>query len=157
MQDLYGEETHPAGASQGVFDAAYEEVLHLITHAGYAHAYPGIFGERPGTKLSIAMDRARGRRFLKVPARYPAKAWYTYDDETCDYGCQTTEYIYWGLTSLLGAQDFPGRMEEIKHEWRLNTPESFENGDPALYQLLTDRRYGFPTILPDGNYTPNPN
>ena len=31
---LFGEETHPGGAADGVFDATYEEVLHLITSAG---------------------------------------------------------------------------------------------------------------------------
>ena len=78
-----------------VFDAAYEEVLHLITHAGYAFAYPEVFGERPGTKLGDAMDKARGGRFLAIPNKYPKKAWYTYYDDTRDYGCQATEYNYW--------------------------------------------------------------
>lgn len=152
LQDLYGEETHPDGAAQGVFDATYEEVLHLITHSGYAIAYPDVFGERPGTELADAMDVARGGRFLRVPRRYPGDAWYTYDDETCDYGCQVTEYIYWGLTSLLEAQDYPGRADEIADEWRLNTSETFTDGDPKLHALLTDERYKFPTRLPNGKY-----
>jgi len=154
LQDLYGEETHPEGAARAVFDASYEEVLHLITHAGYAQVYPEVFGEQPDTELSNAMDKARGGRFLEVPERYPEAAWYSYNDETCDYSCQTTEYIYWGLTSLLGAQDFKGRAEEIADEWRLNTPEGFKTGDPMLYNLLTDKRYQFPTRLPDGRYSP---
>ena len=48
--------THPRSASCSVFDAAYEEILHLITSAGYANAYPEIFGEKPGTAITIAMD-----------------------------------------------------------------------------------------------------
>jgi len=151
---LYGEETHPGGAVRGVFDATYEEVLHLITSAGYAHAYPNIFGEKPGTEIANAMDNARGGRFLRVPKTYPQRAWYTYDDRTCNYRCQITEYIYWGLTSILGAQDFPGRLEQISVEWRLNTAAKVKFGDPRLYKLLTDPRYAFPTILPDGKYTP---
>ncbi len=154
LQDLYGEETRPGGASRGEFDVSYEEVLHLITHAGYAFAYPQVFGERPGTKLADAMDKARGGRFLKIPDEYPKTAWYTYFDETCDYGCQATEYIYWGLTSLLGAQDIPGRADDISDEWRLNTPDAFKKGDPLLYELLTDQRYAMPTRLPDGRYRP---
>lgn len=154
LQDLYGEETHPGGAAKGVFDGAYEEVLHLITHAGYASAYPEIFGERPGTELGDAMDKARGGRFLAIPQVYPKNAWYTYYDDTCDYGCQATEYIYWGLTSLLGAQDFAGRPANIAEEWRLSTPQKFKEGDPALYRLLKDEQYRFPTRLPDGKYRP---
>jgi hypothetical protein len=151
---LYGEETHPGGAARGEFDATYEEILHLITAAGYAYAYPDVFGEKPDTEIANAMDKARGGRFLRVPKAYPKGAWYTYDDTTCDYACQITEYIYWGLTSVLGAQDFPGRMEDISMEWRLNTAAKVKEGDPMLYKLLTDPKYAFPTKLPDGKYNP---
>ena len=137
---LYAEETHPDGADRGLFDAAYEEILHLITSAGYANAYPSIFGEKRGTAIALAMDQA----------------WYTYDDRSCDYGCQITEYIYWGITSILGAQDFPGRLDHISQEWRLNTAAKVKVGDPTLYQLLTDPQYAFPTKLPDGKYNPQP-
>jgi len=110
------------------------------------------FGTRPGTRLANAMDRARGGRFLRVPRRYPEEAWFTYDDRSCDYRCQATEYIYWGMTSLLGAQSAEWRFREIRQEWRLNTTEKFKKGDTALYQLLSDPRYHFPRRLPDGKY-----
>ena len=151
-QGLFGEETLPEWSRRGRFDATLEEVLHLITHAGYAYVYPEVFGEKPGTQIAKAMDLARGGHFRRVPRRYPAVAWYTYDDRSCDYGCQVTEYIYWGLTSLLGAQDYPGRGRDIGEEWRLNTQEKVRQGDPALYRLLTDPKYRFPAILPDGKY-----
>ena len=118
---LYAEETHPGGAARGVFDATYEEILHLITSAGYANAYPDVFGENPDTAIAKAMDKARGGHFRRVPRKYPNGAWFTYDDRTCNYACQITEYVYWGLTSILGAQDFPERQEDISEEWRLNT------------------------------------
>ena len=153
LQDQNAAETRPGGAADGVFDASFEEVLHLITHGGYAHAYPDAFGENPGTSLANAMDKARGGRFMQIPDPYPEGAWYTYDDQTCDYGCMAAEYIYWGLTSLLGAQDFPGRLEQIDNEWRLNTPELFEEYDPDLFALLTDPQYALPTRLPTGTYT----
>ena len=153
---LYAEETHPDGAEQGLFDAAYEEILHLITSAGYANAYPSIFGEKRGTAIALAMDQARGGYFRRVPRKYPDQAWYTYDDRSCDYGCQITEYIYWGITPILGAQDFPGRLDHIYQEWRLNTAAKVKVGDPTLYQLLTDLQYAFPTKLPDGKYNPQP-
>lgn len=149
---LFAEETHPDGGRQQRFDATYEEVFHLITHAGYAGAYPGVFGLRPGSQLANAMDRARGGRFLRVPRRYSRAAWFTYDDRSCDYGCQTQEYIYWGMTSLLGAQSAGWRFREIRQEWRLNTPAKFRTGDPALYRLLTNPKYRFPGRLPDGRY-----
>ena len=157
LQLLYGEETHPGGVDRGKFDAALEEVLHLITQWGYAKAYPDVFGEKPGTAIAKAMDRARGGHFLKVPEKYPEGAWFTYYDKTCDYACQITEYIYWGLTSILGAQDFPGRSEEIREEWKLNTAAKVKQGDPMLYKLLTDPKYSFPTKLPDGKYNPRKN
>ncbi len=152
LQDLHGEETHPGGATERRFDATLEEVLHLITSAGYADTYPDIFGEKPGTAIGQAMDIARGGHFEQVPRRYPQNAWYTYYDETCDYGCQITEYIYWALTSILGGQDFPGRAEQIRDEWRLNTASTVRQGDRAIYDLLTDPQYRFPTRLPDGQY-----
>ena len=156
MQGLFGEETLPGWTRRGRFDATLEEVLHLITHAGYAHVYPEVFGERPGTQIAKAMDLARGGHFRRVPRSYPAGAWYTYDDRSCDYGCQVTEYTYWGLTSILGAQDYPGRNQDIGQEWRLNTRDKVKQRDPTLYRLLTDPRYRFPSILPDGKYRPQP-
>ena len=109
-------------------DKLSEEILHPITHYGYANAYPEVFGTRPGSILAKCMDAARGEYFEQVPqggpkSGYPAEAWYHYTDETCDYGCMVTEYIYWALTSILGTQDFPGRHEVLEVEWELNTRE----------------------------------
>jgi len=98
------------------------------------------------------MDIARGGHFEEVPQQYPAEAWFTYDDETCDYGCMAVEYFYWGLTSILGGQEFEGRLEEIQDEWRLNTRDRMEATDTALFALLTDSQFRLPTVLPDGNY-----
>lgn len=39
-------------------------------------------------------------------ATYPScTGKYHYDDTTCDYNCMSTEFMYWALTSYLGAQD----------------------------------------------------
>ena len=51
--------------------AYLEEILHLVTDCGYANAYPEIFGEYKGTKIALAMDKARGGYFEKIPKRYP--------------------------------------------------------------------------------------
>lgn len=151
-QSLYNYETRPGGAERGVFDAAIEEIIHPVTDVGYALAYPEVFGTKPGSEVAKIMDVARGGQFLEVPEKYPDNAWYTYYDETCKYDCQVTEYIYWALTSILGAQDFPGRLERIQDEWRYNTAEKVKAGDPEIYALLTDPQYKFPTVLPDGIY-----
>ena len=67
--------------------------------------------------------------------------------------CMITEYMYWGLSSILGAHT--SRLDEIGEEWQLNTAELVETNDPILYNLLTDDQYKFPIHLPDGNYTPD--
>ncbi len=152
LQDLYGEEIHPSWNYNAPFDATFEEVLHLITHAGYAKVYPTIFGEQQGSELANAMDLARGGQYNSVPSSYPESAWYSYDDKTCEYDCQVTEYIYWALTSLLGAQDYKGRYDEIGHEWKANTPSLVQSTDPTVYAILTDSSYQLPTVLPDGSY-----
>ena len=150
-QDLRDEEITLVNGSPR-FDASLEEVLHLITQHGYAEAYPEVFGEKKGSKIADAMDIARGGYFKKVPNYYPADAWYTYNDVSCDYSCQITEYIYWALTSILGGQDFPGRFDEIKDEWKLNTNDKVKNKDMNVYNLLTNSKYKFPTKLPNGKY-----
>lgn len=87
-----------------------------------------------------------------VPDRYPEDAWFHYHDRTCGYGCQAAEYAYWALTSILGAQDHPRRRREIADEWELHSRELVRTRDPNIYRLLTDPRYRFPTVLPDGTY-----
>ena len=149
--ELYDEEVSIINGNPR-FDASLEEILHLITQRGYAEVYPNKFGENKNSEIAKAMDEARGGYFKNVPNSYPSSAWYTYDDKTCNYSCQITEYTYWALTSILGAQEFPGRLEEIQHEWRLNTKEKVKNGDQLVYSLLTDPKFKFPTNLPNGRY-----
>lgn len=151
-QDLQANETKPGGAAQGQFDASLEEVLHLITHVGYGNVYPDVFGEQIGSEIADAMDLARGGQFESIPSNYPEDAWYTYDDPTCDYSCMVTEYTYWAITSILGAQAFNWRLNEINQEWRLNTREKVADRDPAVFAIITDPQYNLPTVLPDGSY-----
>jgi len=152
-QDLGNDETRyewHINGYEGRFDAALEEVFHIISHAGYSSLYPEVFGEYAGTELCDAMDVARGGYFLEIPSAYPEEGWYHYDDQTCDYGCMATEYLYWGLTSLLGAQT--NRADEIGHEWELHSPELMSSTDTLLTSLLQNEEYKFPTVLPDGTY-----
>ncbi len=155
-QDLGNDETNPKYVSSGLtgrFDAALEEVLHIINNAGHSYAYPSVFGQNAGSELANAMDIARGGQFLTIPSSYPENAWYTYNDPTCDYaGCQTLEYMYWALTSILGAQATNERLLEIQHEWKLNTKEKVQNTDTTIFSILTNPTYKMPTVLPDGTY-----
>lgn len=153
-QDLGADETVPQWHvnHSGRFDASLEEVLHLITHAGYARLHPTVFGEVAGTQLADAMDIARGGHFQSIPMPYPAGAWYSYDDQTCDYACMVSEYHYWALTSILGAQ--ADRLDEISQEWTLNTSEKVSSTDAAVFSLLSAPEYHFATTLPDGKYSP---
>ena len=152
FQDLYGSEIHPNWNYDSPFNATYEEILHIITHSGYSKVYPNIFGEQKGSQLANCMDLARGGQFTNIPSNYPTVAWYSYDDNTCEYECQVTEYFYWALTSLLGAQDYSARYDEISHEWKANTPALLQSMDSAVYDLLTDTLYHLPSVLPDGSY-----
>ena len=152
-QDLGADETVPAwhtNGNTGRFDASLEEVWHIITNAGYSSAYPAVFGESAGSNMTNAMDVARGGHFITIPNPYPAGAWYTYDDNTCDYNCMATEYFYWAMSSILGAQ--ANRLSEIQQEWKLNTKAKLQTTDATIYGLLTDVQYKLPTILPDGTY-----
>lgn len=153
-QDLGNDETNPnfvSNGRKGAFDATLEEVLHLINNAGHSNAYPKAFGQYAGSELSNAMDVARGGQFRSIPKKYPLNAWYTYDDQTCDYSnCQTIEYLYWAITSILGAQE--NRLDEIDKEWKLNTLEKVKYTDTKIFSLLTNPIYKMPTVLPDGTY-----
>ena len=125
--------------------AYLEEILHLVTQVGYAKAYPEVFGEFKGSRISEAMDIARGGFFKVNPKVYPANSWYHYYDKSCDYSCMITEYFYWSLTSLLGAQI--NRYDEISEEWELNTPKKMER-DKLMMELLQDKKYQIPKRLP---------
>ena len=61
-----------------------------------------------------------------------------------------TEYIYWAMTSILGAQE--NRLNDITQEWDLNTIALVQKTDTIIYSLLTDTQYMFPKVLPDGTY-----
>ena len=149
-QIQYADETGINNEKFGAFDASLEEVLHLISDCGYGGAYPDVFRSNSVSLIGQYMDNARGGHFEKIPNSYPADAWYSYDDNSCIYNCMITEYFYWAMTSILGAQE--DRFDEIGHEWKLNTKEKVMETDPDIYNLLTDPQYKLPTILPDGNY-----
>lgn len=121
------------------WDPTIEEALHLITHMGYAQAYPNIFGQNKHSEIAKLMDKARGGYFEKAPRRYPSAAYYTYEDDSCTYACQITEFTYLAITSLRGQQT--DRGNEISDEWQLYTPEKIRSVAPMLEKLLMNEKY----------------
>ena len=150
FQDLLDHEIITPLDESNRFDASLEEVFHLISDYGYSEVYPKQLGRNKDSLIGRLMNNARGGYFRKVPNEYPEDAYFTYDDKSCDYECQITEYFYWGMTSVLGAQKSPERLSEIQGEWRLNTSSKVAGGDPELFDLLTNEKFSLPTVLPDG-------
>lgn len=154
----YNGEIIPSRPLTTQFDATLEENLHTISSLGYANAYPAVFGEGESSNspLTQAMDLARGGHFTTIPSPYPAGSWYHYDDATCNYECMVTEYFYWGLTSMLGIQDYGTRCAEIANEWEACTAAQFQSMDTMLYNIFNNTSAGYviPTNVPDGNYCP---
>ena len=66
----------------------------------------------------------------------------------------TSEYFYWALTTIMGAQSDAQRCRDISREWAVCTAEQLKSKDPDIYDLLTNPRYALPVILPDGSYDP---
>ena len=150
FQDLFNDEIILSSDKSTRFDASLEEVFHLISDYGYSQINPRAFGYTKDSIVGELMTDARGGHFAKTPKKYPRNAYYTYDDKTCDYECQHSEFIYWGVTSYLGGQDSPGRFEEIRQEWKLNTPSKIKASAVDLYDFLSNPDLGLPTVLPDG-------
>lgn len=121
------------------WDPTIEEALHLITHMGYAQVYPNVFGQNKHSEIAKLMDEARGGYFENAQRRYPSAAYYTYDDDSCTYACQITEFTYWAITSLRGQQ--ADRGNKISDEWKLYTPEKIRSVAPKLEKLLAKEEY----------------
>lgn len=150
FQDLLNDEIILSSDRSTRFDASLEEIFHLISDYGYSQINPKAFGYNKDSIIGGLITDARGGHFVKTPKKYPKSAYYTYDDRSCDYECQHSEFIYWGLTSYLGGQNGPGRFQQISQEWKLNTPGKIKASAPDLYEFLSNPDLGLPTILPDG-------
>ena len=61
-----------------------------------------------------------------------------------------TEFIYWGITSMLGAQE--NKLNEISQEWDLNTIDLVKNIGSAIYSLLSNPEYIFPKSIQNGTF-----
>ena len=138
----------------GTWDTNLEEVWHVVS-VGWYNSYPTYFGDNPGSsQLTAAMDVARGGQFETIPSTYPQKAWYSYDDESCTYGCQVHEYFYWLLMTNIGALDdaLTSKCQDVRDEWRLCTKSQMEQTDALGFDLFNNQGFNLPTNIPDGRY-----
>lgn len=164
-------------------DAATEETLHMITNVGFSGVYPADFwngefaegtpefasqvykcyvDERKGkglegaSRLTTAMDNARGGFFAEIPDQYPAGAWYTRYSE-CEYHCLVDEYVHWAAITRAGMMEgrvtgIPRNREGQGDEWAIETAEELEQIDPQVHELLNHSEFNFPSVAPDGSY-----
>ena len=140
----------------GTWDGNLEEVWHVVSIGWYA-TYPEYFGDEPGaSRLTEAMDTARGGQFLTIPSTYPAGSWYRYYDDTCEYGCQMHEYFYWILMANIDALDpsITDKCEQSQHEWHICNKAELEQVDVLAFDLLNNHGFNLPTNIPTGNYQP---
>ena len=145
--------------SAGTWDTNLEEVWHVVS-VGWYETYPDYMGtenendEIISSNLTRALDAARGGHFESIPEQYPDDAWYTYDDDSCNYRCQAHEYFYWVLMANIGALDLSitNKCEESKNEWNVCTKDELEAVDVLGYDLFNNQDFNFPTIIPDGSY-----
>lgn len=102
------------------FDEAVEEILHMVTDAGWEVADPQTFNtaQGSGSQLTKCLDLAKGD-------------WFTYDDDSCDYACHATEYLFWLVTTVTTG----GRCNN--GEWALCTADDVKSRDPCGYALVT--------------------
>ena len=140
----------------GEWDTNLEEIWHTVSYGWYL-SYPEYFGDvmRPRkSKLTNAVDTARGGYFKKVPSQYPDEAWYAYYDETCDYECQIHEYFYWIVMSNIGALDpsITDKCEISEDEWAICTKEELKEKDVLAFDLLNNNGFNLPTNIPNGSY-----
>ena len=152
---LFAFDVDPQNPGRWGYDATVEELLHTIHHRGHVELYPEAFGLSPGgSRLTEAMDIARGGQFMTVPDTYPEAAWYHYTDKTCDYECMAIEYIYWAQVTNMGMLDTPETCMGIADEWEPCSRALLEEMDPLIFSLVNDPAFKLPLNAPDGAYGP---
>lgn len=180
-QTVGEDECKPKNAlfSPGKRDATIEEVFHFITTKGYQVVYPKIFGTKFGanSNLTRALDNARKLKVAPTATSLPPvwtktpsgtitsaaqkKGWfYSYNDPSCIYNCQSDEYLWQGYCSYSGicAGIALGTKAEFHYDqggYKYQTKEQFKK-DPMLRKVFLKSgtgTYTLPTKPVDGTYT----
>eukprot|EP00439_Symbiodinium_sp_Y106_P021590 s6640_g2.t1 len=133
FSELFQTET---GCHEEGEDAAWEELLHLITHVGYGCAFPERWGFQGHTaeghassELSRALDAALG----SCPASYTgrqgkkqADCHYFYEDPSCFYPCLVNEYLFQAWRTRQGRRSC---STTLRHEYSHCTQELLQQHD----------------------------
>ena len=108
----------------------------------------------------------------KKRSEFSKNAWSRYPTQSCDYKCQSTEYLWWGYCSYSGicagrSGKKTGKLETIlnqkdsalndwEKEFKLLKKTQLAKTDTPLYQLYdasATAAYRIPTKPVDGTYT----
>eukprot|EP00746_Dinoflagellata_sp_MGD_P028736 gnl/MRDRNA2_/MRDRNA2_167906_c0_seq1.p1 gnl/MRDRNA2_/MRDRNA2_167906_c0~~gnl/MRDRNA2_/MRDRNA2_167906_c0_seq1.p1 ORF type:complete len:381 (-),score=57.36 gnl/MRDRNA2_/MRDRNA2_167906_c0_seq1:23-1099(-) len=148
------------------FDAAIEEILHLIFDVGYGHVYPHVFSQEKGSLIARCMVESVadcGYAFNHT-FKYPhCRGHWHYEDDSCEFECLISEYTFRSLVTLLGGFDgshndvHKGACRDMQGEWDSCTAAELIKYEPQvvkLYDVNGSNPYGVPAVLPDGNYRP---
>ena len=61
--------------------------------------------------------------------------------------------MYWAVTSKFDMHDSSAGRKKTKTEWSPNTKKLLKAQDPAVFKLVNDPKYAFPTDLPNADYS----
>ena len=61
--------------------------------------------------------------------------------------------MYWAVTSKFGMHDSTAGRTKKDSEWFPNTKTELLAQDPAMFKLVNDPKYAFPTVLPNADYS----
>ncbi len=134
LQDLSAEETNNPRRR----DASQEEVHHLIMNAGFVKMLPKVFSHQ----------RNVGSTLFKIWKYANDNGLYAYDDETCDDGCKTIEFVYLASAAYLDSQ-----ADLFSDEMRVKTRRALQEKLPEIIKLFESDQYVYPIHMwPNGNY-----
>lgn len=134
------------GGSAETFDFTLEEVLHFLTDNGWSKAYASQFGINGSSQWGQLVSSSISAGFYDPTA--------SGDTKVGDFSTTVPESLYWTITSLFGAQDFPWRLSAITAEWKSYNSTLLGQNVPGMKALIEDPQYKFPRNRPNGSYAP---
>ncbi|MEM7343172.1 MAG: hypothetical protein AAF485_02935 [Chloroflexota bacterium] len=141
-QDLWAFETNPTDNSR---DASQEEIHHLIMNAGWQRLFPAVFSETASDNSTL----------YQAWTLADTKAYYVYNDPTCNDSCKVTEFVYLATAAYM---EMGAEKDLASDEMRLKTRQTLNETIPAVIQIFESTDYVYPTNQwPDGVYNHSEN